>query len=236
MVPGRSSISHWKARAPSGRCNVGSTNKERVLECIWAASPGGATNGQIQHETGITSHQQVYLLTRELAGPGWIRREQHGREWVFWADESVGAQLSSPGATRPGESFGGPRASEAFAERARAAMSAYLGVPLAPHVIRGVPWTFDLVSPDQSMIGCALYYAPVQGQHLPPAKFSLIAERVWLLESAGARDRFLVFGYDRDVPLLWLKRYGHLASDIGVYYLDDDGEVQELDSRGYDPQ
>jgi hypothetical protein len=211
---------------------VGSTNKERVLECIWAASPGGATNAQIRHGTGITSHQQVYLLTRELAIPGWIRREQHGREWVFWADESVGSQLSSPGATRLEEPVAGPHASETFAERARAAMSLYLGVELAPNVIPGVLWAFDMVSPDQSMTGCALYYAPVQGQHLPPAKFSLIAERIWLLERAGARDRFLVFGYDRDVPLLWLERYGHLASGVGFFYLDGDGSVEELNSQG----
>jgi len=38
---------------------MGSTNKERVLEYVWAASPGGATNGEIQRETVITSHQQV---------------------------------------------------------------------------------------------------------------------------------------------------------------------------------
>jgi hypothetical protein len=34
---------------------MGSTNKERVLEYVWAASPGGATNGEIQRGTGITS-------------------------------------------------------------------------------------------------------------------------------------------------------------------------------------
>jgi len=211
---------------------MGSTNKERVLEYVWAASPGGATNGEIQRETGITSHQQVYLLTRELMGPGWIQGEQRGREWVFWADESVGAQLSSPGETGPGEPYGGTRDSAAFAERAREAMSAHLGVPLAPGGIGGVPRVFELVSPDRNIAGCAVYYAPVQRQRLPPAKFSLIGERVWLLEKAGAQVAFLVFGYDRDVPLLWLKRYGHLAPNVQFYYLSDEGALEALESTG----
>lgn len=208
---------------------MGSTNKERVLEYVWAASPAGTTNGEIQRETGITSHQQVYLLTRELMGPGWIQGEQRERKWMFWADESVGAQLSSPGGTGPGEPYRGPRASAAFADRAREAMSAHLGVPLAPDVIYGVPRVFELVSPDRSIVGCAVYYCPVQGQRLPPAKFSLIGERVWLLEKAGAQVAFLVFGYDRDVPLLWLRRYGHLAPNVRFYYLSDRGALEELD-------
>ena len=207
---------------------MASTNKERVLESIWAASPRGATNSDIRQGTGITSHQQVYMLTRDLMGPGWIQGEQRGREWVFWADESVGAQLSSPGRTGPGKPYFGPLASEAFAERAREAMSAHLGVPLVPGVVPGVPRVFELVSPDRSMAGCTLYYAPVQRQWLPPAKFSLIGERVWLLEKAGASVAFLVFGYDRDVPLRWLKRYGDLAPGIDFYFLGDEGTLEQL--------
>jgi hypothetical protein len=207
---------------------VGSTNKERVLEYIWAASPMGATNGEIQRGTGISSHQQVYLLTRELAGGGWIRGARRGREHVFWVDESVSAQLFSLGGTGPGEPYRGLRASEAFAERACAAMSAHLDVPLAPGAIDGVPRAFELVSPDRSIVGCTLYYAPVQRQRPPPAKFSLIAERVWLLEKTGAHARFLVFGYDRDVPLRWLERYGSLASGTDFYFLGDDGTLERL--------
>ena len=208
---------------------MGNTNKERVLETIWAASPEGATNGEIQRGTGITSHQQVYLLTRELMGPeGLIQGEQRGREWVFWANESVGAQLSSPGGTGPGEPYLGPRASATFSARACVAMSAHLEVSLAPGVVPGVPRAFELVSPDRRTVGCALYCAPVRGQRLPPAKFSLIGERVWLLEKTGAGVRFLVFGYDRDVPRLWFRRYGHLAPGVRFYYLDDGGAVEAL--------
>lgn len=207
---------------------MGSTNKERVLEYIWAASPGGATNSEIQQGTGITSHQQVYLLTRELMGPGWICGEQRGREWVFWANESVGAQLSSPGRTAPGEPYGGVSTSEAFAGRAREAMSTHLGIPLAPDEIHGVQRTFELVSLERSIVGDALYYAPIQGQRLAPAKFSLIGERVWLLEKIDAAVKFLAFGHDRDVPLLWLKRYGSLAPGIDFYFLGDGDTPEQL--------
>jgi hypothetical protein len=108
-------------------------------------------------------------------------------------------------------------------------MSAHLGVSLAPGAVPGVPRVFELVSADGSAVGCALHYAPVQGQRLPPAKFSLIGERVWLLEKVSAPLRFLAFGYDRDVPLRWLQRYGHLAPGVRFYYLDDEGLVEELD-------
>ncbi|MBN1580155.1 MAG: hypothetical protein JXA89_05590, partial [Anaerolineae bacterium] len=189
---------------------------------------------QIREATGIGSHQQVYLLTRELSGPGWIQDTQRGRERAFCADESVGAQLSSPGRTGPGEPYLGPRASAAFTEKVIEAMSAHLGVSLGPGVVPGVPRAFELVSSDRSVVGCALYYAPVQGQRLPPAKFSLIGERVWLLEKSGAALQFLVFGYDRDVPLLWLKRYGHLTSGVQFYYLDDEGVLEEIDRENRD--
>ena len=107
-------------------------------------------------------------------------------------------------------------------------MSAHLEVSLAPGVIPGVPRAFELVSPDRSMVGCALYCAPEQAQRLPPAKFSLVGERVWLLEKTGAAVRFLVFGYDRDVPRLWFRRYGHLAPGVRFYYLDDGGVPEQL--------
>ena len=204
------------------------TNKERVLDYVWAASPGGTTNSQIQRGTGISSHQQVYLLTRELAGTGRIRGERRGRESVFWVDESVGAQLASPGRAAPGWMHEQTLTPQAFAELACSVMSAHLDVPLAPGRVADVPWAFDLVSLDNKVVGCILYYTFVQGQRLPPAKFSLITERVWLLEKSGALFRFLVFGNDREVPALWLERYESLVPDMAFYYLDDDGVLEQL--------
>ena len=85
-----------------------------------------------------------------------------------------------------------------------------------------------MVSPDGSIVGDAKYFTLVRGQRLPPAKFSVIAEHVWLLERTGAPTTFLVFGNDRQVPELWLRRYGDLASGIAFYFLTDDGELEQL--------
>jgi hypothetical protein len=84
------------------------------------------------------------------------------------------------------------------------------------------------VSGDGRIVGDAKYYTLVRGVALPPAKFSVIAEHVWLSERTGAPIRFLVFGNDRKVPLWRLGRYGHLAGEVAFYFLTDSGELQDL--------
>ena len=111
---------------------------------------------------------------------------------------------------------------------AQQVMSAHFGVPLTPGEVRGVPKRFDLVSPNQNIVGDAKYFSLVRGQRLPPAKFSTIAEHVWLLEKTGVPVTFLVFGNDRQVPLLWLKRYGALVSSVTFYFLTDDGALEQF--------
>jgi len=91
-----------------------------------------------------------------------------------------------------------------------------------------VPKAFDLVSPDGSIIGDAKYFTLVKGQRLPPAKFSVIAEHVWLLEKTDALTRFLVFGNQREVPQFWLKRYGSLVSAVDFYFLTEAGDLELL--------
>jgi hypothetical protein len=91
-----------------------------------------------------------------------------------------------------------------------------------------VPKRFDLVSPDKDIVGDAKYYTFVRGQRLPPAKFSVVAEYVWLLEKTEAAVKFLVFGNDRQVPELWLQRYGGLVPAVSFYFLTDDGALEEL--------
>jgi hypothetical protein len=44
----------------------------------------------------------------------------------------------------------------------------------------------------------------------------------------AAPETFLVFGNDRQVPILWLERYGNLVSGVTFYFLSDDGELEEL--------
>ena len=78
------------------------------------------------------------------------------------------------------------------------------------------------------IVGDAKYYTRVRGLKLPPAKFATIAEHVWLLEKTGALQTFLVFGHDREVPLLWLARYATLVTGTTFFYLDDHERLEYL--------
>jgi hypothetical protein len=208
--------------------STGRTNKERILNYLWSISPEMATNSQIRDDTGIKSHQQVYLLTQQLLREGLIRGEQRGREWVFWASESPAVQLASLRSAAVSSRVDKRISPRAFEKLAQKVMSDHFGVLLAPGEVPGVPKKFDLVSPDRKIIGDAKYYTLVQGERLPPAKFSIIAEHVWLLEKTGASVPFLVFGNDRKVPELWLERYGNLASSVTFYFLTDSGVLEHL--------
>ncbi len=106
-----------------------------------------------------------------------------------------------------------------FEKLARDIMSGYFGLVLQEGQAEGVPKRFDLVSPDGSTVGDAKYFTMVRGQSPPPAKFSVIAEYVWLLEKTNADRRFLVFGNDRRVPEEWLRRYAHLKENVEFYFL-----------------
>lgn len=55
---------------------------------------------------------------------------------------------------------------------------------------------------------------------------------MWLLQKTGAPETFLVFGHDRQVPVLWLERYGNLVSGVTFFFLSDDGELEELPNPG----
>lgn len=85
-----------------------------------------------------------------------------------------------------------------------------------------------MVTPDRRVVGDAKYFTLAGGQRPPPAKFSIIAEHVWLLEKTGAPTTFLVFGNDRQVPELWLQRFGHFATCVDFYFLEDDGRLESL--------
>jgi len=163
------------------------------------------------------------MLTQQLMRTGLIKGEQRGREWFFWADESATAQLP-PAGRSAGEGLR-PRDFEALARRV---LSDHYGVTLSPGSVGGVRKEFDFVSSDERIVGDAKYYTRVGGSRLPPAKFSAIAEHVWLLEKTGASIRFLVFGNDRQVPIMWLKRYSNLVSGVTFYFLTDDGRLEEL--------
>jgi hypothetical protein len=167
------------------------------------------------------------MITRDLMYRGKIIGEKVKGEWVFYPLESLDVLLQSPGRASPAE----PPASltsRQFEDLAQTVMSSHFGVPLMPGEVPGVPKRFDLVSPDKDIVGDAKYFTLVRGQRLPPAKFSVIAEHVWLLEKTRAPVTFLVFGNDRQVPELWLQRYGNLASGVAFYFLTDDGALELL--------
>ena len=117
------------------------------------------------------------------------------------------------------------RSFEALAARV---MGEHFGVPLGPRKVAGTPKTFDLVSPDGSIVGDAKYYTMVRGVSPPPAKRSVIAEYVWLLEHTTASQRFLVFGNDRRVPEGWLKDYCHLVIGVDFYFIDEQAKWSHL--------
>jgi hypothetical protein len=48
------------------------------------------------------------------------------------------------------------------------------------------------------------------------------------LEKVEAWEKFLVFGNDREMPVRWLERYGHLVTNIAFYFLSDGGNLEEL--------
>ncbi|MEM3577606.1 MAG: hypothetical protein QXX51_04025 [Candidatus Bathyarchaeia archaeon] len=111
-------------------------------------------------------------------------------------------------------------ASAKFEDIARRFMSKYFGVTLSRCKILNIPKSLDMVSDDGRIVGDAKYFTMVRGVSISPAKFSVIAEHIWLLEKTSAKHKFLVFGNDRRVPLEWLKRYGHLVKDVIFYFLD----------------
>lgn len=203
------------------------TNVERVMDYLWSVGPQGASNAQICQATGVEPHQQVYMITQELKRKGRIKSRKDGREWVFSIGESTEELLRSTGSAAYNTPLPKLNASQ-FEELARKVFGQRFNTPLQPGQIAGVPKLFDLVSPNGEFVGDAKYYTLVGGQHLPPAKFSIIAEHVWLLEKTQAQHKFLVFGNDIEVPRRWLARYGHLRWEVAFYFLTDEGEVIEL--------
>lgn len=199
------------------------TNRDRVFEYLQSISLQGATNRQIREATGISPHPQVYQLTQDLMRRGRIQGGQHGHAWTFYAGDAPEIpRPTSPQTTQEEISTDiGQLSPSAFERLARQVMSQHFGVPLNSSEVIGVPKRFDFVSADGSVVGDAKYYTLVQGKRLPPAKFSVIAEHMWLLEKINARHRFLVFGNDIRVPQEWLARYGALVAKVAFYFLDD---------------
>ncbi len=205
------------------------TQAENVVAYLWSVLPDGATNSEIAESLGIGSHQIVFMITRDLMRRGLIRGDREGRTWTFYGVEDPAALLAGRARwPRGAEWSGGTMSPAGFEALAGRRLSERYGVALSPGSVSGVHKRFDFVSPDRQVIGDAKYYTLVGGVALPPAKFSIIAEHVWLLEKTRAPSTFLVFGNDRRVPSLWLERYGNLARAVAFYFLTDEGGLDLL--------
>lgn len=217
-----------------------STNEERVLDHLKSIFPKGETNSDISEATIIGPHSQVFQLTQKLIHKGFIRGERENGsngEWKFFAIEINGSNQDSTITTYPTHEIQIRNTPDHlplivtpyhFEKIAQKIMSETFQKPLSPKYIPGVPKKFDLVSDDFSIIGDVKYYTLVRGSDNPPAKFSTIAEYVWLLEKTKAITKFLVFGNDIRVPEIWLKKYGSLVINVGFYFISDDGKLTQL--------
>ncbi len=206
-------------------------NRERVLNHLQSIYPNEATNSEIKSATGVSPHQQVFIITQDLRKAGKITERQIGRIWHFKAVSPLSAD-ETPSIPQPGGVQKPPKyISAQFESFARQVFSRYFGSSLRAGVSAGVPKIWDILSKNGEIIGDAKYYTLVGGTQLPPAKFSIIAEHVWLLEKTNARIKFLVFGNQIEVPKLWLKKYGDLVSDVDFYFLDDNGALIRLIQR-----
>jgi hypothetical protein len=207
------------------------TNKDKILAYLRYSAPNRITNGELRQQTGIASHQQVYMLTQELIRLGQIQGARIGSEWCFWSPYSLNEEAESSLTTDDAATGVIDALTHAtFETLAQRIMGQHFGVTLTPGQIAGVPKQFDLVSADGRIVGDAKYYTLVRGEKLPPAKFATIAEYVWLLEKSGAEEKFLVFGHDDKVPRWWLRKYGGLVDGVVFYFLADDGTLEQLTS------
>jgi len=167
---------------------------------------------------------------KKLENAGIIRGRLIGREWHFSLPD--GGNLAIPSKTPASPSI--PNALKdgmtpaEFEEFARIHMGKYYGVSFSKRRIGSVPKLWDHVSQNDDIVGDAKYLTLVGGTGKPPAKFSIIAEHVWLLEKTTAEERFLVFGNDIRVPQDWLRQYGKLVRDVKFYFLEHNGEVRIL--------
>jgi len=165
------------------------TQIEQILNYLWSIAPEGATNSRIAQALDSRSHQGVYMTTQNLTHSRRIRGEQVGKIWTFYALDAPEIELAmAMPPPRAGLSKTAKLSPAGFESLARPVMCREFGVTdLPPGKAGSVPKEFDYVSSDGRIVGDAKYYTLVGGTGLPPAKFSIIAEHIWLLEKTGVQ-------------------------------------------------
>lgn len=115
-----------------------------------------------------------------------------------------------------------------FLDTARLHFCQRYGKKLGYGQISTIPKSFNLVSADQTIVGHAEQFTLARDREFPQARFSTIAEIIWLLEKVNALHRFMVFGEEQDVPDIWIKKFGHLVRGVDLYFITGLGEIRKL--------
>lgn len=112
------------------------------------------------------------------------------------------------------------REAKGFEEKARQFLSKKWNVTLNKRKVeigKEYEKRFDCVSEEGKYVGDAKYLKNIKN---PAAKWSGIAEYVWLLEQVKAEHKFLVFGKDKEVPERWLQKHKSLLKNVKFYFLN----------------
>jgi len=118
-----------------------------------------------------------------------------------------------------------------FQKKATIRMSKKFNCNLSEKKCKNHPKKFDMVSADKNIVGDAKYLSLVRGKEYPPAKMMEICGHVWLLEKITAENKFLIFGNQKEVATLWLKKYGHLNKKIDFYFLNSKNRLLKLNNN-----
>ena len=207
---------HGVVTQAGGYCVANSpANAPTVRNYLWRLDQGRYrcfdARGDVPHPS--RSHSPVQPIPEEVP--------QDYRDLLPPGDQSCDAQIP---VLEPQDVM----TPEHFQRLARGVMSQRMGGDLSPGSLPHIPKRWDMLSVTGRTVGDAKYYTLVHSKGLAAAKFSTIAEHVWLLEKTGAATAFLVFGNDRRVPEQWLERYGHLVGGVRFYFLSDEGELEPL--------
>lgn len=115
-----------------------------------------------------------------------------------------------------------------FEYLSRTIMSAEFQTILVEKNPIGFPKRFDLVCDEKKIVGDAKFLSLVRGVSTPPAKLMEITGHTWLLEKCNANIRFLVFGNQKEVIDMWLKKYGSIESPVRLYFIDSNSRLERL--------
>ncbi len=214
-------------------------NRLKVYEYLKKISPQWATYEDLEKATDVRPYQQIFQIINLLKANGLIVAENgHFREneWAFSVQPSQAAGFGPPPRRTAlndrlevaKDTLADENSPAEFGRLAESVLGRRYGFTLHKGVPLGIPKMLDLVSDHGEVAGDIYFGTPGQEENYLPAQFSAVSEKVWLLEKTPARRKFLVFGNQREVPVEWLNRFGHLATTVAFYFLPWGGELEVL--------